>query len=240
MGDSSPRSLKDDGPPQEPPVRLPIGANDGANSDGEPADVETADKIEAARRGCRASLGELFENCRNYLLLVANTSVGEGLRARVAASDLVQETFLEAGAIFERFTGDSEEQLLRWLTRILENKLGNAVKRHRTTAKRDLSREVRPGSPDADKLAESLRDDASPSPSNVIAANEENQRLQAALTQLPYEYARVIDLRVNQALAYADVGRLLDRSEEAARKLFVRAIDELRSRMKHDDQPANH
>ena len=45
-------------------------------------------------------MGELFETCRNYLLLVANISVGDDLRAGVAASDLVQETFLEAGEIF--------------------------------------------------------------------------------------------------------------------------------------------
>jgi RNA polymerase sigma-70 factor, ECF subfamily len=69
-----------------------------------------------------------------------------------------------------------------------------------------------------------------------LAAGEESERLHAALAKLPYEYARVIDLRVGQALAYVDVGRALNRSEEAARKLFVRAIDELRSRMKADDQ----
>src|SRR5580698_6636474 len=117
MGDSSGRISNNDGRPEEPPLLL----SGGARSSSARAALEAAERIAAARRGCRTSLGELFENCRNYLLLVANTSVGGELRGRVAASDLVQETFLEAGAIFERFTGDSEEQLLRWLTRILEN-----------------------------------------------------------------------------------------------------------------------
>jgi RNA polymerase sigma-70 factor (ECF subfamily) len=235
MDDPSERVPNDDGRPEGQPLQLPIGAH----STHESAAMETTERIKAARRGCRSSLGELFENCRNYLLLVANTSVGEGLRARVTASDLVQETFLEAGAIFERFTGGSEEELLRWLTRILENKLGNAVKRHRGAAKRDLSREVRPGNGDSGAFMESLMDDAVPSPSSVLAANEQSERLQAALAELPCDYWQVIDLRVSQALSYVDVGRAMNRSEEAARKLFVRAIDDLRSRMTADDQPAN-
>ena len=100
-------------------------------------------KLAAALAGSQVALGELFENCRNYLLLVANAAVGDGLQAKVAASDVVQDTFLEAQQIIERFQGDSEEELLRWLTRILENKLGNAVKRYAWSAKRDASREIR-------------------------------------------------------------------------------------------------
>jgi RNA polymerase sigma-70 factor, ECF subfamily len=201
---------------------------------------ETARKVAAAHCGSRTSLGDLFENCRNYLLLVANASMGEKLRARVAASDLVQETFLEAGAIFERFCGDSEEELLRWLTRILENKLGNAVKRHLRSAKRAASREVRLSDVGPAEILEGFMADKVPSPSGVAAAHEVDERIHAAVRQLPDDYRRVIDLRVGQALSYADVGQAMDRSPEAVRKLFVRALDDLRLRMTADDQPADH
>jgi RNA polymerase sigma-70 factor, ECF subfamily len=203
------------------------------------ADVETARRFAAARSGSQEFMGELFENCRNYLLLVANASLGEGLRARVAASDLVQETFLEAGAVFERFNGDSEEELLRWLTRILENKLGNAVKRHLESAKRAVCREVRLSVADDGQTWEGFMEDAGPSPSDVLAAKEEEARIRAAVLQLPDDYRRVIDLRVHQALSYDDVGREMSRTAEAARKLFVRAVDDLRLRMRADDQLAN-
>jgi RNA polymerase sigma-70 factor, ECF subfamily len=197
-----------------------------------------ARKLSAARSGSRTAMGELFDNCRNYLLLVANASVGEGLRAKVAASDLVQETLLEAGQIFERFTGSSEEELLRWLTRILENKLGNAVKRYIGAEKRDLSREVRLVDADSGEIPVGSLDDSGDSPSAVLSAEEEGARIQAAVLQLPEDYRRVIDLRVHQALSFEDVGRAMDRTSEAARKLFVRAIDELRLRMRCDDQSA--
>ncbi|HEX4071446.1 MAG TPA: sigma-70 family RNA polymerase sigma factor [Planctomycetaceae bacterium] len=209
----------------------------GGQSEVEAADLETAKRFDAARGGSRSAMGELFETCRNYLLLVANISVGDDLRARVAASDLVQETFLEAGEIFERFTGSSTEELLRWLTRILENKLGNAVKRHLRAAKRDASREVQLGGDTC--LLDGFRDELCPPPSDILADHEEGDRIHAVVLQLPFDYRQVIDLRVNQALSYAQVGRAMNRTGDAARKLFVRAIDDLRSRMRADDQAAS-
>ena len=73
----------------------------GGPSEVDAADLENAKRFDAARGGSRSAMGELFETCRNYLLLVANISVADDLRARVAANDLVQETFLEAGGTFE-------------------------------------------------------------------------------------------------------------------------------------------
>ena len=49
-----------------------------------------------ARAGDGAALGRLLELYRNYLRLVARASIGQALRVRLDASDLVQETFLKA------------------------------------------------------------------------------------------------------------------------------------------------
>jgi RNA polymerase sigma-70 factor (ECF subfamily) len=54
------------------------------------------DWLAEARQGSREALGRLLEGCRHYLLLMANQDTGPDLRAKVAPSDLVQETFLEA------------------------------------------------------------------------------------------------------------------------------------------------
>ena len=48
----------------------------------------------------------MLNGCRQYLLMVANEVIGPELRAKCAASDLVQETFLEAQRhlrIFSRY-----------------------------------------------------------------------------------------------------------------------------------------
>ena len=79
--------------------------------------------VESARKGSSSALGTLFEECRKYLLLVANRQLGESIQAKVAASDLVQETFLQAQQVFGRFEGTNREELLAWLKRILDFKL---------------------------------------------------------------------------------------------------------------------
>src|SRR5262245_49915002 len=97
--------------------------------------------MQAAQNGSGDALGELLQACRHYLLLVAEQNLDSDLRDKVAASDLVQDTCLEALRDFGRqFRGDTEEELLAWLKRILLNNLANQVRRYRGTEMRDVRR----------------------------------------------------------------------------------------------------
>jgi WD40 repeat protein len=63
--------------------------------------------LPAARAGSSEALGQALEICRGYLLRVANQGLNADLRAKGGASDLVQETFLEAQRDFGCFQGAS-------------------------------------------------------------------------------------------------------------------------------------
>src|SRR5580704_12939343 len=63
------------------------------------------------------------------------------VQAKGAASDLVQETFLEAQRDFARFHGTTEVELLAWLRQILVNNVANFTRRYRAQ-KREANREV--------------------------------------------------------------------------------------------------
>ena len=204
-----------------------VETSDGGRSDVSPL-------FAAARKGSREALGALFENCRNYLLLVANSSLGEGLQAKIGASDLVQETFAEAQQIFDRFDGKSQEELLRWLTRILQNKLGNTIKRFVGSDKRDVSREERLA---AEHPSSATAVPSAPvnSPSGEVITVEEEMRITAAVTELPADYQTVIRLRIVEGRRFEDVGKCMNRSADAARKLFGRALTELQARVTSDD-----
>ena len=67
--------------------------------------------IEAARGGDAESRERLFALCRSYLGFVARSQIETWLRRKVDASDLVQETMLEAYRDFERFEGHSEQRV---------------------------------------------------------------------------------------------------------------------------------
>src|SRR5262245_4961414 len=104
---------------------------------------EAAQRLAAARSGSREALGQALEACRGYLHLLAERELDPDLRAKGSASDLVQETFLEAQKDFRQFHGNSEEELRAWLRQLLLNNLANFTRRYRTTAKRAVGREMR-------------------------------------------------------------------------------------------------
>jgi hypothetical protein len=77
----------------------PDNPDPGPNSAGTGGPLDAADfgeRMKFVRSGHREALGALFQTCRSYLLLVANRGLPEDVRVKVGASDLVQDTFLQA------------------------------------------------------------------------------------------------------------------------------------------------
>src|SRR5262245_56759774 len=109
-----------------------------ADRPGTPDDVER--QIHDAQGGSPVALGWLLDGCRQYLLLVAHEQLDPDLRDKLGPSDVVQETFLEAQRDFRRFQGQTEQELLAWLRRILLNNLADARRRYRRGGKRDIAR----------------------------------------------------------------------------------------------------
>ena len=64
-----------------------------------------------------ADLGTAFESYRDYLLAIANQKIDPALRTKGGASDIVQETFLEAQRDIGQFTGSTGAELKAWLVR---------------------------------------------------------------------------------------------------------------------------
>src|SRR5262249_25779684 len=147
-----------------------------------------AQSLAAARAGSRAALGQALEACRGYLLLVAQGELAPDVRAKGGASDLVQETLLEAYRDFGRFHGDSEGELLAWLRRLLLNNLADFTRQYRETGKRRLDREAAP--PDG-SAAGGGPAAVGPSPSSQAAAAEQLAAVRRVLDRLPEDYRRV-------------------------------------------------
>jgi RNA polymerase sigma-70 factor (ECF subfamily) len=191
-----------------------------------PAD-SAAQWLPAARAGSREALGQLLEAARHYLHTIAQQELDADLRAKNSPSDVVQETFVEVQRSFGQFQGDTETELLAWMRQLLLHRVGKLRRRYRDTQKRRLSREVAlagDGSSDspAGELAANM-----PSPSGQAMEHEQDQALREALGRLPEDYRRVITLRYEEQLPFEEIGRLLQRSPDAARKLWARAVERL-------------
>ena len=82
----------------------------------------------------------MIERFRSYLLLLARMQIDPRQPMRIEASDIVQQTLLEAHQAVHTFTGD-ESGLAAWLRNILANNIRDAFRRQQRQ-KRDARREV--------------------------------------------------------------------------------------------------
>ncbi|HMP58753.1 MAG TPA: sigma-70 family RNA polymerase sigma factor [Gemmatales bacterium] len=190
------------------------------------------DQLAAARTGSAAALGEVLEACRVYLLMVAERELEPGLRPKGGASDVVQQTFLEAQQDFSRFHGTSAAELRAWLRRLLLNNLANFRRGYTGTAKRALGREIAldARTPDDTPPHDWLEGDI-PTPSRQLMADERQQALYAALAQLPEDYREVLLLRYQHEMPFEEIAQRLGRTSNAVRKLWSRAIEKLQELM---------
>lgn len=180
-----------------------------------------------ARAGDSAALGVLLDGFRDYLLAVAGRELDAGLRARVGASDLVQETFLKSQRAFAEFQGASEEELRAWLSQILVNRCRDVRDEHLVSAKRNAHRDV-PLVADGSAIGPvDLLTVDTLSPSGHAVVDEEVARLLSALNTLPEDSRQVVWLRNWQGLSFEEVGQRTGRTAEAARKVFARSIQKL-------------
>src|SRR5262245_32588723 len=172
--------------------------------------------LRRARAGDVAALGRLLDQYRNYLRLLARTLIGQALRVRLEASDLVQETFLEANRDFAHFAGATEKELLAWLRRILARNLADQAKHHKAQG-RDVRRQESLEAlleKSSHQVEEALVVGLS-TPSAQAARRERALVLADALDALPADYREVIVLRNLERLAFEEVGQRLGRSSGA-------------------------
>lgn len=187
--------------------------------------VEVEKWIDLARQGDREALGRLLDLCRHYLLLVANKELTPALWAKIAPSDIVQDTLLEAGRDFPGFLGASEEELLAWLRGILRNNVSN-IYRYFETDKREVEREVSLEECSPEQLLEGALSPTE-TPSKHAQALEQDEQLRRALGQLPEHYRQVLLLKSTENLTWQQIAEKLSSTPDAVRKLWGRAVEEL-------------
>jgi RNA polymerase sigma-70 factor (ECF subfamily) len=183
--------------------------------------------LPAAQAGSKDALAQMLEAYRGYLLLIASQELDPALRSKGGASDLVQETILEAYKDFARFQG-GEEELLAWLRQLLRNNLANFARRYRDTRKRQMSAEIPLQGGALSSIPAQTLIGEDPTPSANAMANEQAEAVEKALQHLPDDYRRVILLRYREELSFEEISKLMGRSANAVEKLWLRAIERLR------------
>ena len=192
-------------------------------------DNKTQNLVTLAREGDEIALNQL---CRVYaarVLWLVRLRMGKELRAKLESMDVVQDVLIYALRDLGDFTYKTEGDFVRWLSRVVENRLrDNLDKLH--ADKRDIRKEVRLNS---HRIAaeDSLVGVAEPvdttTPSAIMSKSEDFDRLARAIDALTPEYREVIVLAKIEGLSYREIGGRLGKSADAVRMLVSRAMGAL-------------
>ena len=198
-----------------------------------PADFQRL--LAAARQGDAGALGRLLVELRPYLLMLAGQALKAGGPVRNSAEDIVQEAIVQAFRHFGQFDGATPEELRGWLRRIVLNQQrdsGRHARADRRAVQRERSVEERPhGVPDEDPIKARLVARAALPVADLIR-REKIATIRTALGLLSADHQSVILLRCEEDLPFEEIGQRLGRSSEAARKLWERALADLKRHLR--------
>ena len=200
--------------------------------------IDPDQMLRQAREGDADTLGRLLEAYRHYLGLLARVQIGQRLQGKVDASDLVQETFLDAYRNFPRFQGVCEAQFVHWLRQILAAKLADLLRRYLGTQGRDvrLEREIADAFQQSSMALDQGLAAQQSSPSQQTMKREQAVLLADALEKLPADYRDVLVLRHLEGLTFPEVARRMGRSLDSVEKLWMRGLIRLRREFGGNDE----
>jgi len=188
----------------------------------------TQDLLARARDGNELAFEELFMRHRGRLQKAIAMRIDRRLAARIDASDVLQETHMEAFRRLPKYLKQGEMPFYLWLLWIAREKVLELHRRHLGAEKRAVTREVPLLPADTSATFVSLIIAGhEPSPSQVLEKTELAECLRRALGQLDEDERDLILWRHFEQFSARETAQLLQISEAAASKRYLRAVERL-------------
>ena len=198
---------------------------------------DTDDLLERSAQGDQQGWGALLARHRERLRRMIALRLDHRLQGRIDASDVIQETYLEAWGRLADYLRNPTMPFFLWLRFLAGQKLVTLHRHHLGVEMRDPNREVSlfrgslPETSSAALAAQLLGHDTRPSEAAVRA--ELKIRLQEALNTMDALDREVLALRHFEQLTRAEIAQLLDISEAAVSKRYIRALKKLKEILIH-------
>jgi RNA polymerase sigma-70 factor (ECF subfamily) len=185
-----------------------------------------------ARGGNQGALNELLTKHRPRLRLMVEMRLDSRLQARLDASDVIQDAYVEITERLEEYLQEPKYPFFLWLRLVVGERLLKLHRHHLGTQMRDAGREVSlyrgalPAASSAALAAQLLGKHTSPT--QAAARAERILRLQEALNTLDPVDREILSLRHFEELTAAETARVLEIEESAAAKRYFRALKRLK------------
>ncbi len=143
---------------------------------------------------------------------------------REDAEDITLEVFTIA-LENDNLAAITEQEQLAWLRRVAHNKL---VDGYRSFTRHPITR--------LGSLSEMLQGNEEELPEAIILRRETYAQLHQSIRQLPLLQQQILQLRYGNGLRFAEIAVLLNKREDAVRKLLSRTVATLRTIYKQQAQ----
>jgi RNA polymerase sigma-70 factor (ECF subfamily) len=193
---------------------------------------ELVQLLEQARAGDPDALTEIFARHRDRLRRMVELRLDRRLQARLDASDVIQDAYLEITRRLGEYLREPKLPLFLWLRLVVGEQIIDLHRRHLGAQMRDPDLEVSlyrgalPAASSAALAVQLLGKHTSPTEAAVRA--ERLLRIQEALNRLDPVDREVLSLRHFEHLNRAESAQVLGIEEEAAAKRYIRALKRLK------------
>lgn len=202
-----------------------------------PEQDKTQELLDEARNGDEQAVNVLIDRHRNALRHLVRMRLDRKIQRRVDVSDVVQDVLIEANRRLKTYLDNPTMPFHLWIRHIARDRIIDAHRRHRGSAKRSVDREqpmVIPGGFDQSSiiLASQLID-GEKTPAARTMEKELARRVEEAITELDEGDAEVIVMRHYEQLTNQEIAQALNLTEPAASMRYLRAVRRLRDLMQN-------
>jgi len=192
-----------------------------------PDNPETQRLLDEIRAGDRQALDRLLAEHRQFLRWFVELRLDPHIRARLDASDVVQEAQIEAVRRVDHYLEQPVLPFRLWLRQIAFDRLLMARRQHVEADRRAVTREA--PLPDGSSIALAQQVLAGgPSPSQHLAKNEMVDRVRLAVAELPETDREILLMRNFEGLSNQETAQVLELDPATASKRYGRALLRLR------------
>lgn len=218
-------------------MRRPFGGVDMTNSIWPDGD-RTEELLLGAKAGDSNAVECLLDRHRESLRRMIAMRLDQKIMRRIDVSDVVQDVLVEANRRLSDYLANPVLAFHLWIRQIAKDRIIDAHRRHRVSAKRSIDREQPlavsgPMHQSTIELAAQLCDPEL-TPAAAATQRELAVHVQRAIEQLDDRDREVILMRHYEQLSNQEIAESLDLTEPAASMRYLRALKKLR---KHLDLP---
>jgi len=198
-----------------------------------PQHEQTAELLADAREGDAGAINRLLQRHRQAVHRMVQLRLDAKVQRRVDVSDVVQDVMVEANRRLEDYLANPQQMAFHlWLRQIAKDRIIDAHRRHRGSAKRSVDREqplvVAAGDQQSTyELVAQLRDPEQ-GPATNVAEQEMAKIVEAAIAELNDQDCEIVIMRHYEHLSNQEIAQALGLTEPAASMRYLRAIRRLR------------